>query len=41
MPLTAKEQKILASMIKTYGEKTGKRVFYACINAGKITEAEK
>lgn len=29
MPLTVKGEKILASMIKQYGEKKGKKVFYA------------
>jgi hypothetical protein len=40
MPLTDKGQKILASMQRQYGDKKGKSVFYASINAGKITGAE-
>ena len=36
MPLTAKGQKILASMEKTYGSEA-KEVFYASRNAGTIT----
>lgn len=39
MPLTGKGQTILASMSKTYGQKKGKQVFYASINAGKIKGA--
>lgn len=41
MPLTAKGKKILAAMRKQYGGKKGKSVFYASINAGKVTGAEK
>ena len=37
MPLTAKGTKILKQMKKTYGAKKGKQVFYASVNAGKIT----
>lgn len=37
MPLTKKGEEILAAMIKEYGEKKGKEVFYASKNAGKIT----
>jgi hypothetical protein len=40
MPLTDKGRKILASMKEQYGEEKGERVFYASINAGKITGAE-
>jgi hypothetical protein len=40
MPLTDKGAKILASMQRQYGDKKGKSVFYASINAGKITGAE-
>jgi len=34
MPLTASGRKILASMMKKYGAKKGKRVFYSMINKG-------
>jgi len=40
MPLTEKGKKILAAMKKEYGEVHGERVFYASINAGRITGAE-
>jgi hypothetical protein len=40
MPLTDKGQKILASMQRQYGDKKGKSVFYASVNAGKITGVE-
>lgn len=40
MPLTAKGKKILQAMYKQYGAKKGKQVFYASINAKKITGAE-
>ena len=41
MPLNAKGQKILKSMVKTYGsEKKAKSVLYASKNAGKITEID-
>lgn len=40
MPLTAKGKEILGSMTKQYGEKKGKSVFYASINAGRISGAE-
>mgnify|MGYP001580444955 FL=1 len=41
MPLTKKGSKILGNMRKQYGsEKKSKQVFYASINAGKITGAE-
>lgn len=40
MPLNKKGKKILANMTKEYGAKKGKSVFYASINAGKITGAE-
>jgi len=39
MPLTAKGLKILQEMIKKYGKKKGKEVFYASINSGKIKGA--
>jgi hypothetical protein len=41
MPLTSKGKKILSSMRSQYGEKKGKQVFYASINKGKVTGAEK
>lgn len=40
MPLTAKGNKILASMRGQYGAKKGTSVFYASINAGKVKGAE-
>jgi hypothetical protein len=41
MPLTKKGRTILTSMKEEYGEKKGKEVFYASINAGKIHGAER
>jgi hypothetical protein len=41
MPLTSKGKKILKNMRKTYSPKKAKSVFYAMINEGKITEAER
>lgn len=41
MPLTAKGSAILGSMRAEYGKKRGTSVFYASINAGRITGAEK
>lgn len=41
MPLSKKGHKILESMKEEYGIKKGEEVFYASINAGKITGAEK
>lgn len=40
MPLTSKGTKIVKAMMKHYGTKKGKQVFYASINEGKITGAE-
>jgi len=40
MPLTAKGEKIMASMKAEYGEKKGEQVFYASRNAGKITHVD-
>lgn len=40
MPLNAKGREILASMKKQYGDKEGESVFYASVNAGKITGVE-
>ena len=36
MPLTSKGTSILRSMVKTYGAKKGKQVFYASANKGTI-----
>lgn len=36
MPLTPKGDTILASMMKQYGKKKGKSVFYASANKGTI-----
>lgn len=36
MPLTAKGEKIKAAMVKQYGAKKGKQVFYASENKGTI-----
>lgn len=36
MPLNAKGQKIMSSMVKEYGKEKGKRVFYASENKGSI-----
>ena len=41
MPLTKKGEKIKAAMQKEYGPEKGERVFYASINKGKVTGAEK
>ena len=41
MPLTKKGSKIKSAMTSEYGEKKGKQVFYASINKGRITGAEK
>lgn len=42
MPLTKKGESILRSMLKTYkNSKKAKEVFYASLNAGKITGVEK
>lgn len=40
MPLTAKGQEIMAAMKKQYGDKEGESVFYASVNAGKISGVE-
>lgn len=37
MPLNAKGRKIKAAMVKQYGSKKGKRVFYASENKGTIS----
>lgn len=40
MPLTKKGSKVLSAMQREYGKKKGQSVFYASINAGKLTGAE-
>lgn len=40
MPLTKKGERILAEMKKEYGPKRGEQVFYASVNAKKITGVE-
>jgi len=41
MPLSEKGKKILAEMQSQYGAEKGKSVFYASINSGAITGAER
>lgn len=41
MPQTAKGRKIKKAMQRQYGAEKGKRVFYASINKGTITGAER
>ena len=41
MPLTSKGAKIKRAMQSEYGAEKGESVFYASINKGKITGAEK
>ena len=36
MPLLSKGKKILSRLMKTYGTKKGKQIFYAMENAGKL-----
>lgn len=36
MPLTKSGRKVLAAMMKKYGAKKGKEVFYASMNKGKV-----
>lgn len=40
MPLTKKGQKIKRNMDREYGKKKGDSVFYASMNAGRITGVE-
>lgn len=40
MPQTAKGKKIMNAMVKEYGSKKGKSVYYASIVKGKIKGAE-
>tara|TARA_R100001126_G_C4709743_1_gene94176 strand:+ start:294 stop:455 length:162 start_codon:yes stop_codon:yes gene_type:complete len=41
MPLNKKGKKIMTSMKKRYGPRTGEKVFYATKNKGKIKNVEK
>ena len=41
MPMTAKGKTILGEMMKEYGKKKGKKVFYASMNKGTIHGVEK
>lgn len=41
MPLTSKGTKIMRAMMKEYGEKKGKNVFYASENKGTISGVHK
>ena len=41
MSLSAKGKKIKKAMLKQYGKKKGKKVFYASANKGTITDVEK
>ena len=41
MPLTKKGKKIMRSMKKQYGKKSGEQVFYATKNKGKIKGVKK
>ena len=41
MPLTKKGDKIYREMVRNYGVSKGKQVFYASMNAGKITGVHK
>lgn len=41
MPLSAKGEKIKKAMIKQYGEKKGKEVFYKSERSGKIKGVKK
>ena len=41
MPLTDKGRKVKAAMTREYGAKKGTSVFYASINSGKVTGAER
>lgn len=40
MPIHPDFQKILKNMIKQYGEKKGKRVYYAWLNRNKLDESK-
>jgi hypothetical protein len=41
VPLSDKGKKILSAMKRQYGGKKGESVFYASINKGNVTGAEK
>lgn len=41
MPLTKKGKKVMSAMVKEYGPKKGKSVFYATKNAGKLHGVDK
>lgn len=41
MPMTKKGEKIMRNMMKEYGQKKGKEVFYASKNKGTIKGVEK
>ncbi len=41
MPVTKKGKEIMDAMIKEYGAKKGKEVYYASQNAGKIKGTHK
>jgi len=41
MPLTEKGRKILDEMMKRYGKKKGKEVFYASVNKGTLKGVHK
>lgn len=41
MPLTRKGRKVLSAMKRQYGEKKGKKVFYASANKGRIRGVHK
>jgi hypothetical protein len=41
MPLNTKGKKIKKSMVKQYGKKKGKTVFYAMENSGKLKGVKK
>jgi hypothetical protein len=40
MPLTKKGETIMSSMVKEYGAKRAKRIFYASANKGRIKGVE-
>jgi hypothetical protein len=41
VPLTKKGHKVMANMMKEYGKKKAKKVFYASANKGTITGVHK
>jgi hypothetical protein len=41
MPFTAKGRKVINHLRKEYGQKRGTSVFYAMINKGKLSGAER